>query len=427
MDELPDLRSDQDVDILLSRLRARIAPPAPSPTPGVVATSGSSPAWNDFVTAQREAAATMLRALSVLADAVDELAADTPVATPVAASGRARAIGIASADAIAEDRLLGGQRLRRQRLGGRPGEHRRCHRADGIWRTRRRRSVVSRARRALRKPGTTPTRCLSTPTNPASMPCSNGYARCYALDLRAYDLVISTKAPTFMVSHPNHVSYLLHTLRVFYDMFETEYGAGSELLQAQRRTVYALDRFGLRPGRVRRHFANGHTTTAASSTHRNGGSRSGSTPCTIRPLSRISGAPAQDYILMPGRLHRWKRVDLVIDAYKHVKRDVPLLITGTGEDEKSLRAAAAGDGRIRFLGNVDESALADLYAEALLVPFVPKHEDYGLITIEAFKSGKPVLTCTRLRRDARIRPRRRQRLRRRARGQGDRAANHARH
>ena len=67
------------------------------------------------------------------------------------------------------------------------------------------------------------------------------YARCYALDLRAYDLVISTKAPTFMVSHPNHVSYLLHTLRVFYDMFETEYGAGSELLQAQRRTVHALD------------------------------------------------------------------------------------------------------------------------------------------------------------------------------------------
>jgi hypothetical protein len=53
------------------------------------------------------------------------------------------------------------------------------------------------------------------------------YARCYSLDLRDYDLVISTKAPTFMVSHPNHVSYLVHTLRVFYDMFETEYGGGT--------------------------------------------------------------------------------------------------------------------------------------------------------------------------------------------------------
>ncbi len=221
------------------------------------------------------------------------------------------------------------------------------------------------------------------------------YARCYALDLRAYDLVISTKAPTFMVSHPNHVSYLLHTLRVFYDMFETEYGAGSELLQAQRRTVYALDRFGLRPGRVRRHFANGHTTYRrlfdASEWWKSIGFHALHHPPALSDFRRPR---AQDYILMPGRLHRWKRVDLVIDAYKHVKRDVPLLITGTGEDEKALRAAAAGDGRIRFLGNVDESALSDLYADALLVPFVPKHEDYGLITIEAFKSAKPVLTCT---------------------------------
>lgn len=221
------------------------------------------------------------------------------------------------------------------------------------------------------------------------------YARCYALDLRDYDLVISTKAPTFMVSHPNHVSYLLHTLRVFYDMFENEYGSASDLQQAHRRAVHALDRFGLRPGRVRRHFSIGHTPyrrlldasdwwkrVAFGVLH----------PATAR--SDFKRPRAQDYILVPGRLHRWKRVNLIIEAYKHVKRDVPLLITGTGEDEGALRAAAAGDQRIRFLGNIDEAALTDLYADALLVPFVPKHEDYGLITIEAFKSGKAVLTCT---------------------------------
>jgi hypothetical protein len=87
----------------------------------------------------------------------------------------------------------------------------------------------------------------------------DSYARCYALDLRQYDLVISTKAPTFMVSHPNHVSYLVHTVRVFYDMFEAEYGRGSAAQHAQRRIVHALDRFGLRPGRVRRHFSIGAT------------------------------------------------------------------------------------------------------------------------------------------------------------------------
>ena len=35
-----------------------------------------------------------------------------------------------------------------------------------------------------------------------------------------------------------------------------------------------------------------------------------------------------------------------------------------------------------------------LYADALAVPFVPYDEDYGLVTIEAMRSGKPVLTAT---------------------------------
>jgi glycosyltransferase involved in cell wall biosynthesis len=221
------------------------------------------------------------------------------------------------------------------------------------------------------------------------------YARCYALDLRSYDLVVSTKAPTFMVSHLNHVSYLVHTLRVFYDMFEAEYGSGTPAQHAQRRMIHALDRFGLRPGRVRRHFTIGQTVHrrlfAADRWWKSVDFRA------LHPVASLSGfrRPAgQDYIFMPGRLHRWKRVGLVVEAYRHMKRNVPLLISGTGEDERALRVLAAGDPRIRFLGAVSDSALIDLYADALLVPFVPRNEDYGFITIEAFRSGKPVLTCT---------------------------------
>ena len=158
---------------------------------------------------------------------------------------------------------------------------------------------------------------------------------------------------------------------------------------------------------MRRHFANGHTTYRrlfdASEWWKSIGFHALHHPPALSDFRRPR---AQDYILMPGRLHRWKRVDLVIDAYKHVKRDVPLLITGTGEDEKALRAAAAGDGRIRFLGNVDESALSDLYADALLVPFVPKHEDYGLYHDRGIQERQARPDLHRLRRDARIRPRR---------------------
>ena len=48
---------------------------------------------------------------------------------------------------------------------------------------------------------------------------------------------------------------------------------------------------------------------------------------------------------------------------------------------------------IDFLGKVSDKELVELYSNALAVPFVPLREDFGLITIEAFRSAKPVLTC----------------------------------
>ena len=69
-----------------------------------------------------------------------------------------------------------------------------------------------------------------------------GYEKCATLDLHDYDLVISTKAPTYAVHHRTHVSYLLHTIRVFYDMFHQEYGKGTPAQFRQRRLIHALDK-----------------------------------------------------------------------------------------------------------------------------------------------------------------------------------------
>ena len=33
----------------------------------------------------------------------------------------------------------------------------------------------------------------------------------------------------------------------------------------------------------------------------------------------------------------------MIEAYQHLKRNVPLLVTGTGEDQQALKKLAAGD------------------------------------------------------------------------------------
>jgi FkbM family methyltransferase len=223
----------------------------------------------------------------------------------------------------------------------------------------------------------------------------DSYERCRSLDLKAYDLVISTKAPTYMVSHPSHICYLVHTIRVFYDMFEYEFGTGTPQLRQQRALIHELDKYGLHPERVRKYFANGTTPFA----------RLYDVDDFWRtiPWIALHHPPALKgyreprpgrYVFLPGRLHRWKRADLVIKAFADVRSDIHLKIAGTGEDEAGLRALAKGDSRIQFLGKVSEAELLDLYAEALVIPFVPIHEDYGLVTIEAFLSQKPVITCT---------------------------------
>ncbi len=217
----------------------------------------------------------------------------------------------------------------------------------------------------------------------------DGYERCRAMDLSGYDLVISTKAPTYAVSHPRHVVYLVHTVRVFYDMFDTAFPWPSEALAAQRQRIRQLDTQAL--AAARRRFAIGHQVAARLRAF------NGLDAEVLHPplaMDRFRQERSEGYFFLPGRLHPWKRVDLVIRAVRGSKQPLRLRIAGSGEAEADLRALAAGDPRIEFLGRIDDAALVEQYARCLAVPFVPVREDYGYVTLEAFASGKPVITCT---------------------------------
>ena len=217
------------------------------------------------------------------------------------------------------------------------------------------------------------------------------YLRCYDFDAAAFDGVISTKAPTYLVRHPNHVCYLVHTIRVFYDMFESTFPKPAAQLLAQRALVQELDALALAPPRTRRVFAIGNEVA------RRLAESNGIEPAVLHPplgFDRFHAGPYGDYVFLPGRLHRWKRVDLAIEAMRHVRAPLRLVIAGSGEDEQALRALAAADPRIVFLGRVTDAELVELYANALAVAFVPLREDYGYVTVEAFRSGKPVVTCS---------------------------------
>jgi glycosyltransferase involved in cell wall biosynthesis len=178
---------------------------------------------------------------------------------------------------------------------------------------------------------------------------------------------------------------------VFYDMFDTGLERAGRRAHAQRRLVHRLDTLALSSPRTRSVFAIGHEVARRLDRH------NGIEATVLHPpvgLDALHPGPFGDYVLLPGRLHRWKRVQLAIEAMRHVTRPLRLLIAGSGEDETPLRACAAADRRIVFLGRVDDDELVELYANALAVAFVPLREDYGYVTVEAFRSGKPVVTCS---------------------------------
>ena len=101
----------------------------------------------------------------------------------------------------------------------------------------------------------------------------------------------------------------------------------------------------------------------------------------------------ENFVFAVSRLHPLKRLDLLIRAMKQVRStELRAVIAGTGEDEERLRGLAGElgvDDRVEFVGRVSEEALVDYYARCRGVFFAPYMEDYGFVTLEAFRSKKP--------------------------------------
>lgn len=100
---------------------------------------------------------------------------------------------------------------------------------------------------------------------------------------------------------------------------------------------------------------------------------------------------ARPYFLFVGRLERIKGLDDVLPLLREFP-EADLLVAGTGEHENALRELGRELPNVRFLGRVSEDALRGLYAhcEALVVPSIC-FETFGIILIEAFRAGAPVI------------------------------------
>jgi glycosyltransferase involved in cell wall biosynthesis len=275
---------------------------------------------------------------------------------------------------------------------------------------------------------------IKLPSREHSLPdLMETYRSFSALDLSHFDLVVSGKYPAWMVRHPCHVVYMLHTLRGLYDTYGHSAPvavdtAGIPILERllrciereaepaeifdvffaclatvgpdhpvmtfpgplARLLVHRLDEWALQPAHIGRYLAISSTVAR----------RPGYFPAgvdvgvaiTPSSLTGFRDGPFGDFFTA-SRLDGAKRIDLLIGAMSHVDAPTRLVIAGNGPDRPRLEQLAAGDPRIVFAGFVSDDQLVDHYADALAVPFVPLDEDLGLITLEAQRCGKPVITC----------------------------------
>jgi glycosyltransferase involved in cell wall biosynthesis len=97
------------------------------------------------------------------------------------------------------------------------------------------------------------------------------------------------------------------------------------------------------------------------------------------------------YFLFVGRLEVIKGLRTLIELWKRVPT-FDLLVAGTGTYEKQLRAQAASNPHIKFLGPLSQRELGALYFHALacIVPSIT-YETFGIINIEAFARKTPVI------------------------------------
>jgi glycosyltransferase involved in cell wall biosynthesis len=213
-----------------------------------------------------------------------------------------------------------------------------------------------------------------------------------SFDLSAFDLVISSShcVAKGAVTRPEtlHLCYCYTPMRYAWDQYEHYFGSNRlrpwnrliipPLMRRLRRwdssTASRVDAFAAISGYVAGRIAKYYGREAA---------------VIYPPVDVESFSPSsspEDYYLMVNALAPYKRVDIAVEAFNRLGRE--LRIVGTGQDLQRLEALAGPT--IRFLGWLSQEELARQYARCRALIF-PGEEDFGIAPLEAQASGRPVI------------------------------------
>jgi glycosyltransferase involved in cell wall biosynthesis len=111
-------------------------------------------------------------------------------------------------------------------------------------------------------------------------------------------------------------------------------------------------------------------------------------------LRRQLGIPPEASLaLFVGRLHREKRINLIVEAFALVTKDVPNAPDedGSGVHAKTQARRIGLADRIHFTGLLSGAELMQAYADADFLLLLSHRENFGMVVVEAMAAGLPVL------------------------------------
>ena len=214
------------------------------------------------------------------------------------------------------------------------------------------------------------------------------------LDLSGYDLVVSSSHAVAkgVLTGPRqlHVSYVHSPMRYAWDL-QHEYlrAAGLErgpLAWAARLALHRLRQWDVRS-------ANGVDVFIANSAHVAGRIRK-----TYRREAEVlhppvdveafkPSEPRDDFYLTVSRLEAYKRVDLVLEAFRRLPQR-RLVVIGEGPEMRRLRASAPPN--VALVGRLPSAQVREHMQRARAFLFAGI-EDFGIVIAEAQACGTPVI------------------------------------
>ena len=213
------------------------------------------------------------------------------------------------------------------------------------------------------------------------------------------DRLICVRMPSYLIQHSDKYLWFIHHYREVYDLWKTEWG-----LTPKDNDMLAIREYIIRSDNVafseaKKIYTNSKIVSKRLMKFNNVDSE---------PLYPPLLSPEQfycdgygDYIYYSSRIAATKRQLLAVQAMKHVKTDVKLVITGKSEDpyymekiRKYLKKHSLDD-KVKIHNEwINEDLKVNYFARCLAALYIPFDEDsYGYSSLEAHHSRKAVITC----------------------------------